>query len=139
MKPAIHDRGRGPEIVGSRITVYDVLASTQAGRSIEELAREWRLSVEQIETALQYIEAHRSQVERDWAEIQEQNAKERAESTARVSSILEGRKPSNSEIWEKFQQAKAAREARHARSSDRRESPGTNGTHPEFTRESGVE
>jgi uncharacterized protein (DUF433 family) len=65
MKPAIHDRGRGPEIVGSRITVYDVLAETRAGVPVEQLAREWNLSVEQIEFALKYIEEHREEVERE--------------------------------------------------------------------------
>ena len=38
MKAAIIDRGRGPEIPGSRITVYDVLAEMQAGATPEELA-----------------------------------------------------------------------------------------------------
>src|SRR5436309_10622310 len=54
MKPAIIDRGRGPEIAGSRITVYDVLAETQAGATPEELARWYQLDVAQIRLALDY-------------------------------------------------------------------------------------
>ena len=79
MKPAIHDRGRGPEIVGSRITVYDVLAETRAGVPIEQLAQEWNLTVEQIEFALRYIDVHREEVERNWAAIQERNKRESEE------------------------------------------------------------
>lgn len=69
MKPAIIDRGRGPEIAGSRITVYDVLAETQAGQTPEQLAADWELQVGQIHCALQYIEEHKEEVLRDWAEI----------------------------------------------------------------------
>ena len=128
MTPAIHDRGRGPEIVGSRITIYDVLDETRIGVPVEQLAREWQLSVEQIEFALQYIEDNREAVERDWAAIQERNIRQRAESEAKLAVIRANRKPPNSEMWEKLQRAKAAMEARYARNSDRRESSGTNGT-----------
>jgi uncharacterized protein (DUF433 family) len=79
MKPSIIDRGRGPEIAGSRITVYDVLAETRAGRPVEQLAREWQLTVGQIELALRYIDDHREEVEREWAEIQAQNERDRRE------------------------------------------------------------
>jgi uncharacterized protein (DUF433 family) len=128
MKPAIHDRGRGPEIVGSRITVFDVLAETRAGRPIEQLAREWRLSVEQIECALRYIDEHREDVEREWTEIQNRIERERTESQEKAAALLAKGVPTNPEIWERFQRAKAAREACHARNLDRYESPGANGT-----------
>jgi uncharacterized protein (DUF433 family) len=135
MKPAIHDRGRGPEILGSRITVYDVLAETRAGRSLDQLAKEWRLSIEQIENAMKYIEVHREEVERELEKIQQRIERERIESQSRVAAILANKKPANPEIWERFQRAKVAREARHARDLDRHESPGANGTHPGGARE----
>jgi uncharacterized protein (DUF433 family) len=75
MQPAIIDRGRGPEIAGSRITVYDVLAETEAGASPEELAREWGLHTEQIEAALRYIEEHRAEVLEDYRRIKERHAR----------------------------------------------------------------
>ena len=128
MKPSIIDRGRGPEIAGSRITVFDVLSETRAGRPVEQLAREWNLSVEQIECALRYIDEHSEDVEREWAEIQRQNAEDRAESEARVAEALANWKPSNPELWENFQRVKAARGPHHARNPNRRESPGANGT-----------
>jgi uncharacterized protein (DUF433 family) len=139
MKPAIHDRGRGPEIVGSRITVYDVLDETRAGRTVDVLAREWRLSIEQIEYALAYINEHREQVERDWAEIQRLNAIERVESEARVAAILASRKPKSSELLTRFEKVKAEMKARHARNPDRCESSGANGTSESLSRERQME
>jgi uncharacterized protein (DUF433 family) len=76
MKPyAIINRGRGPEIAGSRITVYDVLAETRAGATPEELAKWYELDVEQIHLALGYIEEHKEEVERDWAAIKARHAR----------------------------------------------------------------
>src|SRR5436190_21620520 len=76
MKPyAIIDRGRGPEIADSRITVYDVLAESRAGATPEEMAGWWQLHVEQIHLALRYIEEHREEVERDWAAIKARHAR----------------------------------------------------------------
>lgn len=75
MQAAIIDRGRGPEIAGSRITVYDVLAETQAGATPEQLAQEWRLTVEQIHLALRYIEDHKEEVLEDYRKIKERHAR----------------------------------------------------------------
>jgi len=76
MKPyAIIDRGRGPEIAGSRITVYDVLAETRVGTTPEEMAGWYQLDVEQIHLALRYIEEHREEVERKWAAIKARHAR----------------------------------------------------------------
>ncbi len=71
----IIERGRGPEIAGSRITVYDVLAETQAGATPEELAEWYGLSVDQIAEALRYIDDHRADVLAKFAVIQERHAK----------------------------------------------------------------
>ncbi|MBO0697406.1 MAG: DUF433 domain-containing protein [Zavarzinella sp.] len=127
MKPSIIDRGRGPEIAGSRITVYDVLASTRAGRLVEDLAREWRLTVEQIECALTYIDEHRDAVERAWVEIQARNERRRAESEERVKQARASRPPADPELRKRFERVKAEREAQNARRPDRRQPPGTNG------------
>jgi uncharacterized protein (DUF433 family) len=75
MSTAIIDRGRGPEIAGSRITVYDVLAETQAGVSPEQLAREWELQVEQIHAALRYIDEHKEEVLANYRQIKERHAR----------------------------------------------------------------
>jgi uncharacterized protein (DUF433 family) len=126
MKPAIIERGRGPEIEGSRITVYDVLAETRIGVSVEQLAHEWQLSVEQIELALKYIDEHREQVERNWIAIQERHAREEREFKTKYADRLAA-------SHEKFQRAKAEYDRRraeresHAGPSDRCEHPGANG------------
>jgi uncharacterized protein (DUF433 family) len=75
MEYAIIDRGRGPEIAGSRITVYDVLAETQVGTPVAQLAREWHLDVAQIELALRYIEEHKEEVLREYQKIKERHAR----------------------------------------------------------------
>ncbi len=72
---AIIDRGRGPEIAGSRITVYDVLAETRAGATPEELAEWYQLDVAQIRLALDYIEQHREEVARDYEAIRARHAR----------------------------------------------------------------
>src|SRR2546423_12109010 len=75
MANAIINRGRGPEIAGSRITVYDVLAETRAGATPEELAQWYELDGEQIRLALRYIEEHKEEVERNWAAIKARHAR----------------------------------------------------------------
>lgn len=75
MNSAIIDRGRGPEIAGSRITVYDVLAETQAGATPEQLAQEWGLQVEQVHAALRYIDEHKEEVLTDYRKIKERHAR----------------------------------------------------------------
>jgi uncharacterized protein (DUF433 family) len=133
MKPAIHDRGRGPEIVGSRITIYDVLAETRAGVPVEQLAREWNLSVEQIELALKYIDEHRQEVERDWTEIQARHARDRAECEAKYGHIFAASREKLIRLKAELDKRKA--EAANARSLSGHQHPGTNGEcSPDFGR-----
>jgi uncharacterized protein (DUF433 family) len=62
-EPIIHDRGRGPEIRGTRITVYDILDHhPDKGWTPEQLATMFRVSVEHIDAALKYIKEHRDEV-----------------------------------------------------------------------------
>ena len=85
---AIIERGRGPEIAESRITVYDVLVETGWGSTSEQLARDWQLTVPQIELALRYIAEHREEVERNWAAIKARNAQRRAEYEAKNADLI---------------------------------------------------
>ena len=52
MDAAIIDRGRGAEIAGSRITVYDVLDYAREDWTPESIADLFKLEVEQIHAAL---------------------------------------------------------------------------------------
>ncbi len=54
--------GRGPEIAGTRITVYDVLEYHKAGWHRDMIADTLGLSSNQVEVAIRYIEDHREEV-----------------------------------------------------------------------------
>lgn len=62
MDAKIIDRGRGPEIAGTRITVYDVLDYLQAGWRCEHIAGLFRLPPDEIQAAIQYIDDHKDEV-----------------------------------------------------------------------------
>jgi len=62
MSATIIDRGRGPEIAGTRITVYDVVDYLQEGWRYDQIAGLFRLPPEDIQAALQYIEDHKDEV-----------------------------------------------------------------------------
>ncbi len=64
IKPAqIIDRGRGPEIAGTRITVYDVMDYRKHGWHRDRIAAQFLLSSKQIQAAFDYIDAHSDEVE----------------------------------------------------------------------------
>jgi uncharacterized protein (DUF433 family) len=54
--------GRGPEIAGTRITVYDIIPYHERGRHRDEIAVILGLSSRQVEAALRYLEEHRDEV-----------------------------------------------------------------------------
>lgn len=55
----IHDRGRGPELVGTRITVYNLLPYfLDSGVTEAEIAQLYHLTVEQIAAARAYVLNH---------------------------------------------------------------------------------
>src|SRR5215470_2333777 len=65
----IIDRGRGPEIEGTRITVYDVVDYLQEGWRYDQIAGLFRLPPDDIQAAIQYIEAHYAEVMADYQQI----------------------------------------------------------------------
>jgi uncharacterized protein (DUF433 family) len=69
MQPIIIDRGRGPEIAGTRITVYRIMDYVPDAIPPEEIAQELGLTVPQVQAALDYIATHRHQVEVEYAKI----------------------------------------------------------------------
>lgn len=69
MGTTIINRGRGPEIAGTRIAVYDVLDYVQAGWHAAQIVGLFRLTPEEIHAALQYIDAHREEVMRQYQQI----------------------------------------------------------------------
>ena len=58
--------GRGPEIAGTRITVYDVIEYYKTGWHRDMIAANLELSSHQVEAAIRYIEEHRDEVMADY-------------------------------------------------------------------------
>jgi uncharacterized protein (DUF433 family) len=71
MAARIIDRGRGPEIEGTRITVYDIWDYAKQDWHRDEIARWLRLSSAQVVAALEYIEHHKEQVLNEYERILE--------------------------------------------------------------------
>lgn len=69
MASKIVDRGRGPEIEGTRITVYDVLDYRKHGWHRDRIAALFRLSSSDIQAALDYIDEHKKHVMEDYRKI----------------------------------------------------------------------
>jgi len=65
----IIDRGRGPEVEGTRVTVYCVMDYVRAGDTPSRIAEDLDLSMEQVQAALEYINAHRDEVEAQYEAI----------------------------------------------------------------------
>jgi uncharacterized protein (DUF433 family) len=72
MKPArIISRGRGPEIEGTRITVYDIWDYARKDWHRDAIAVWLRLSSAQVLAALDYIEQHKDDVLAEYERILE--------------------------------------------------------------------
>jgi len=69
MGAKIIDRGRGPEIEGTRITVYDVMDYLQEGWRYDQIAGLFRLLPDDIQAAIQYIEEHQEEVRTVYQQI----------------------------------------------------------------------
>ena len=58
----IYNRGRGPEVYGTRITVYDIVPYRLAGRSTLYIADVLNLSVREVNALFQYMDEHYEEV-----------------------------------------------------------------------------
>lgn len=67
----IHDRGRGPEIKGTRITIYSILDFMIEGWHCERIADYFRLHPEEVEAAMEYVREHTLEVLREYVKILE--------------------------------------------------------------------
>ncbi len=75
LEAKIIDRGRGPEIAGTRITVYDVLDYHKHGWHRDLIAATLSLNSRQVEAAIRYIEEHRDEVMADYQEMLDRDAR----------------------------------------------------------------
>ena len=69
----ILNRGRGPEIAGTRITVFDVMDYLKQGWHRDRIAALFRLSSRDVQAAMDYIETHREEVEAEYLGILERH------------------------------------------------------------------
>jgi hypothetical protein len=58
----IHDRGRGPELKGTRITVYDVVPYRLAGRDAYYIAWALNITPREVEALFRYMDEHHDDV-----------------------------------------------------------------------------
>lgn len=91
MSARIIDRGRGPEIEGTRITVYDVVDYWHKGWQHDQIAGLFRLPPDDIREAIRYIEQHRDEVLNDYQKIVDRHRNHRysAEVQAKLSRARE--------------------------------------------------
>ncbi len=75
LKSVIVNRGRGPEIAGTRITVFDVMDYLKHGWHRDRIAALFRLSSRDVQAAIDYIASHRHEVEADYQRILERHRK----------------------------------------------------------------
>ena len=73
MDGIIIDRGRGPEIRGTRITVYDVVDYWKDGWRCEQIAGLFRLPPNEVQAAITYIKEHEQEVMADYQAILERH------------------------------------------------------------------
>jgi uncharacterized protein (DUF433 family) len=71
----IINRGRGPEIAGTRITVYDILDYTTMDWHPTAIAAWLRVSSRQVLAAIQYIEEHKDEVMANYQAMLERDAR----------------------------------------------------------------
>jgi uncharacterized protein (DUF433 family) len=77
MGARIIDRGRGPEIAGTRITIYDVMDYWTAGWRCEQIAGLFRLPPDDIQAAIAYIETHKMEVLAEYQQILDRHSQTR--------------------------------------------------------------
>jgi uncharacterized protein (DUF433 family) len=65
----IIDRGRGPEVAGTRITVYDIVDYLDEGWHPTSIAAFFRISSREVNAAILYIEEHEEEVRADYQRI----------------------------------------------------------------------
>jgi uncharacterized protein (DUF433 family) len=75
MQPAIIDRRRGPEIAGTRITVFDVLDHAQAGWHHTAIAAQFGISSHEVLAALHYVDDHNAEGMAEYQKILERAAR----------------------------------------------------------------
>lgn len=85
---SIIDRGRGPQLSTSRITIQDLFPYFELGYTPEQIIREAMpsLSVAEIDAARRYVEEHQEEVAEQDRQIRERN--EKRKNSPEIEAIL---------------------------------------------------
>ncbi|MBF2001814.1 MAG: DUF433 domain-containing protein [Synechococcales cyanobacterium M58_A2018_015] len=109
---------RGLTIAGTRITLYDVMDHLVAGRDPKLILNWLPLTEAQLDTALSYIETHRTDIEAEYQEvlrtaeeIRQYWEERNRERLAQIAAMPP--KPGQEALWAKLQ----AQKAKHATES----------------------
>jgi uncharacterized protein (DUF433 family) len=71
----IIDRGRGPELAGTRITIYTILPYLELGWPPTRIAQVHHISEEQVRALMEYFEQHKEVILAENAKILERIAR----------------------------------------------------------------
>jgi len=89
MQPiAIIDRGRGPEIAGTRITVFDLLPYLEMGWHPASVALLFNLSPEEVAAADDYYHRHEEEVKANKRPIEKEIRRHNAAGQAAPTRVL---------------------------------------------------
>lgn len=108
---------RGLTIAGTRITLYDVMDYVTAQYPPKFIQGLFELTDAQINAALAYIEAHRTEVEAEYQQVLKETEELRQyyeeKNRALIARIAaQPPKPGTEIVWEKLRAAKAKRESK---------------------------
>ena len=107
---------RGLVIAGTRITLYDVMEYIIAQYPPKFICAMLNLTIEQLNAALSYIEAHRGEVEAEYQQVVKEGEELRQyyeeQNRALIARIsAKPPKPGMEAVWEKLQAQKAKHQA----------------------------
>lgn len=111
-QPTVIRTSRGLSIAETRITLYSIIDYLQAGWPPHLIRDEFNLTDKQIRDVMDYIEAHRDEVEREYQLVLQQAEESRqyweARNRERLTKIAESPpKPGQEKIRAKLQAAKS--------------------------------
>jgi uncharacterized protein (DUF433 family) len=101
----IHDRGRGPEIKDTRITVYAILDFLIAGWQRERIAELFRRHPEEIQAVIDFIGEHKLEILREYVKILERSA---SGNPPELQAELDARHEQFQRLLREVREAKAA-------------------------------
>jgi uncharacterized protein (DUF433 family) len=105
----ISDRGRGPELAGTRFTVFDIIPYLRKGRHPDYIAATCGLAVEQVEALIRYIEEHKDEVMAMNERIEVRSAQgNRPEIAAKLLASRGKARAKRAELLKKGQEANGA-------------------------------